>query len=321
MLGDLGQWAANFNPAGLYSGQNSFATQGGQRGGIGVYVPPTPPAAPVTPEGPNSTNWYGGTQAPGPTPPPPPSVNPGGPMQPGPAPAVPAHNPSPFDSDAGYAAALSAQQLGLSTNQTALNNLIAQRLAAYGDPSFAEQAGFGLDPQAAAFARQNYLSGNAELARIDKSHSLARQAIINRLAGHGLLFSGDTGYQEGQENQAYGNNVYDAQQRVLADILGYRTNTLNQDQQLRQQTLAALQQAWQNYIAHPELYGTSAAATVTNGGGSVSAAQPGAAPAVRMNSSGPPDERTGGHGYAAPKRQAIVKQLTNPYVTGRKARG
>jgi hypothetical protein len=157
--------------------------------------------------------------------------------------------------------------MGIKSSNSALNNLIQQRIIQYGDPSLAAMAGFGLDPQAAAFARQNYLSGNAQLARIDKAHKDNLQAIINRLAGHGLIFSGDTGYQSGQEDQAYGNNVYDAQQQALADILGYRTNTLNQQQQLHQSVIDALQTAYQNYLNHPELggYGQQTTAPGTTG--------------------------------------------------------
>jgi hypothetical protein len=121
-------------------------------------------------------------------------------------------------------------------------------------------AGFGLDPQAAAFARQNYLSGNAELARLDKAHQMNRMAIINRLAAHGLLTSGETGYENSQEDQGYGNNVYDAQQKALADILGYRQGANSQIQNLHAQTLSALQQAYQNYVNNPQLYGTGAPA-------------------------------------------------------------
>ena len=164
----------------------------------------------------------------------------------------PASQASPFDSDPGLAGARAAEQLGIPSINSNLQNLIAQRIANYGDPSFAAQAGFGLDPQAAAFARQNYLTGNADLARLDHQHQQARQAIINRLAGHGLLFSGETGYQTGQEDQGYGNQVYDAQQKVLSDILGYRTSALNQTQGLHGNVTQALEQAWQNYMAHPE---------------------------------------------------------------------
>ena len=134
-----------------------------------------------------------------------------------------------------------------------MNNLIQQRIVSYGDPALAQMAGFGLDPQAAAFARQNYLSGNAELARIDRQHKANLKAIIDRLAGHGLIFSGDTGYRTGQEGQAYGNTVYDTQQKALADILGYRSNEAAQEQQLQQAQVAALQTAYENFLNHPEL--------------------------------------------------------------------
>ena len=235
VLGDLGQWAANFNPAGLNTGPTSFATQGGQRGGVGVWVPPSTPQAPVTPQGPDASNWQAGTQAPG---------------------VTPTTTPSPFASDPGVADATAREQLGLGSINSSLQNLIAQRIASYGDASLASQAGFGLDPQAAAFTRQNYLTGNAELARLDHAHQLARQAIVNRLAGHGLLFSGETGYDTGQEDQQYGNNVYDAQQKALADILGYRTNALSQTQGLHSNYVTAVENAYQLALQHPELFRT-----------------------------------------------------------------
>jgi len=178
--------------------------------------------------------------------------------------APPSNNP--YASDPGYQAALAQEQLGMSQQNKALNNLIQQRIIAYGDPNLASMAGFGLDPQAAAFAKQNYLSGNAQLARIDKAHKNNLQTIINQLAGRGLVFSGDTGYQTGQEDQGYGNNVYDAQQQALSDILGYRQSTAQQEQQLHQSVIDALQTAYQNYLNHPELgnYGQTPAAANPN---------------------------------------------------------
>lgn len=183
---------------------------------------------------------------------------------PTPKPAAPSN---PFVSDPGYSAALAQEQLGISQNNAALNNLIAQRIISYGDPGLASMAGFGLDPQAAAFAKQNYLSGNGQLARIDRQHQLNLQAIINRLAGHGLLDSGETGYQTGQEDQGYGNTVYDAQQQALADILGYRQQTLQQNRSLQDAVVQALQQAYQNYLNHPELGGYGAPIGQPNVGG------------------------------------------------------
>jgi acid phosphatase class B len=78
-----------------------------------------------------------------------------------------------------------------------------------------------------------------------------------------LIFSGDTGYQSGQEDQC--NTVYDAQQKALADILGYRQNELATEQNLSAQKIAALQNAYSNYLAHPKLggYGADASAGTT----------------------------------------------------------
>lgn len=210
-----------------------------------------------------------------------------------------AQTTSPFDTDPGYAAARAAEQLGIPSINTNLQNLIAQRLVAYGDPSFAAQADFGLDPQAAAFARQNYLSGNAQLARIDKGHSAARTAIINQLASHGLIDSGETGYQVGNADRSYGNQVYDAQQSVLADILGYRNNAQTQLTGLHGATVAALENAFTNYATNPAAYGqlpNPPAATTP------------AKPAI------PATPATAAH-------RAVVKQLMNPYTTGRKRFG
>lgn len=177
-----------------------------------------------------------------------------------------------------------------------LNNQIAQRIIAYGDPNLASMAGFGLDPQSAAFARQNYQSGNAELARLDRAHQLARQAIINRLAAHGLLTSGDTGYQEGLESQNYGNNIYDTEQKALADILGYRNSALGQQNALHGATVAALEHAYDNFISHPELYGL---------GGSSSTPPP----ATQPTSSG------------GTRGAAVRSRMTNAYTTGQKRFG
>ena len=173
-------------------------------------------------------------------------------------------------------------------------------------------AGFGLDPQAAAFARQNYLSGNAQLARVDKQHKSNLQAIVNQLAGHGLLFSGDTGYQTGQEDQGYGNTVYDAQQQALADILGYRQSTAQNEQGLHQSVIDALQTAYQNYLNHPELggYGGGGLPTYETPNGQPYSsgkkpAKPLAAPTAKLST----------------KAKTVAKALVNPYTTGQKRFG
>lgn len=182
-------------------------------------------------------------QLPPPTPPPAPK-----PPAPNPAPAPPSGNP--YNSDPGYQAALAQEQLGIQQSQAALSNLINQRLVQLGDPSLAGQYGVN-----AAAVQQNTLAGNSQLARLNRQHSDNLRAVINQLAAHGLLQSGDTGYQTGREDQSYGNAVYDAQQAALADILGYRNSALQQQQQLHQSVIDALQNAYQTYLNHPELGG------------------------------------------------------------------
>lgn len=159
-----------------------------------------------------------------------------------------------LDTDPNVLASLALQQQGLSQLDANLKNARERAIIQFGDPALASEAGFGLDPQAGAFAQQNYMSGNAQLSRLDKQHDLARQAIINRLAAHGILQSGDLGYQEGQENQSYGNQVYDARQSVL-DYLAGLMNTYNQQRQaLSQSVIGARQQAIQNFLSNPDAY-------------------------------------------------------------------
>jgi hypothetical protein len=222
--------------------------------------------------------------------------------------------PNIFDMDPGVLGARAAENLGLPSIDAQTNSLVAQRLAQYGDPLFASQAGFGLDPQAAAFARQNYLSGNAELSRIDKSHQLARQAIINQLASHGILFSGDTGYKTGLEDQGYGNNVYDAQQRVLADLLGYRTSGISQKSALTAATTAARENAWTNYVNNPQAYaGLLGQPGASTSNATVNTQLPAAKPPMQT-SVRPPAKPSVAH-------SAVVKALINPYTTGQKRFG
>jgi hypothetical protein len=221
---------------------------------------------------------------------------------------TPAPPTNPFSSDPGYSDASSREQLGNGTISDQLKNLIAQRIVQYGDPSLAQQAGFDLDPQAAAFARQNYLSGNGQLARLDRSHNQNRTAIINALAAHGMVFSGDTGYQTGQEDKTYGNNVYDAQQSALADILGYRNQAQSQRDALHAATVAALQNAFQNYATNPAAYGQLPTQTPST-----------TAPPVAPPTSSLPNQGTGP--YIGTLPTAIKKALVNPYTTGQKRFG
>jgi hypothetical protein len=224
---------------------------------------------------------------------------------------------SPFNSDPGYAAALAAEQLGLPRIDNDTNNLIAQRIVAYGDPNLATMAGFGLDPQSAAFARQNYLSGNGTLARLDKAHAQARQAIINQLAAHGLIDSGETGYQEGNADQTYGNQVYDAQQQALADILGYRNAAQQQRDALHNASIAALENAFQIMSQNPQAYASSQTQPTSADYGTSKGAQGRAGEGVGGATNSDPYYS----GVGSPVQHAVATALTNPYSSGKKKRG
>lgn len=154
----------------------------------------------------------------------------------------------------GVSNALALEQEGLSQLDANLNQQRQQAIINFGDPALAQLAGFGLDPQAGAFAQQNYLSGNATLARLDKAHQLAAQGVINTLASHGLLNSGDLGYQEGQENQNYGNNVYDAQQSVLQQLASLYNNYLTSRYGLENNANQAQLDALTSYLSNPDAY-------------------------------------------------------------------
>jgi hypothetical protein len=158
---------------------------------------------------------------------------------------------------------LALEQQGIARGDAGLNEGRQRLVINYGDPALADMAGFGLDPQAGAFARQNYLSGNSTLSRIDKQHHLAAQAIINQLAAHGILNSGDLGYREGQENQGYGNNIYDAQQSVLDQLRQLTQGYLSSREGLHQHVIDAMNAALQAYMQNPDAY----AATFGGGNG------------------------------------------------------
>lgn len=159
-----------------------------------------------------------------------------------------------LDSDPGVLSSLGLEQQGLSQLDAALKSARERAIISFGDPSLAEEAGFGLDPQAGAFARQNYLSGNATTARIDHAHQLARQAVINRLVSHGLLNSGDTGYLEGEENRNYGNQSYDAKQQMLDYLAQLFQGYNDRRTQLKQGTVSARLAAIQSYLGNPDAY-------------------------------------------------------------------
>lgn len=160
-----------------------------------------------------------------------------------------------FDTDPSVALARALENQGIGQLDAWLKSAREQAIIQSGDPALASIAGFGLDPQAGVFAQQNYLSGNADLARVARARDLAKKAIINRLASRGLLRSGDLGYLEGQANIDYGNQEYDVRQNVLKKLADLMAQYLQQKQALKQNTVSAYQSAFNNVANNPGLLG------------------------------------------------------------------
>jgi hypothetical protein len=141
-----------------------------------------------------------------------------------------------------------------------------QALIAFGDP---DMAGAGeIDPALRELIEKNYGSGNAVLARLRHQRDVNRRAILNRLAGRGLVGSGDTGYLEGENARESGNMEYDARNRLLAALTGFQQNYVDRKMSLRSAVLQAYQQAYYNYMQNPELYqGTFGGGGGSGGGG------------------------------------------------------
>lgn len=104
-------------------------------------------------------------------------------------------------------------------------------------------------------ARQNYKSGNSILSRLDTQHANAGRNIINQLAAHGMIFSGDTGYRQGVENQQYGNNIYDAKSNLLGSLNQDYQSYLGQKNSLQQMLTNAIQQGYYNQLANAQYAG------------------------------------------------------------------
>jgi hypothetical protein len=170
------------------------------------------------------------------------------------------------NTDPAYQAALAAINRGGGDIDSSLGKGLSSLLINYGSPALASQLsqyGYSANPNDAAAAQANYGAGNAILARLDQTHDLSRQGVVNTLAAHGLINSGDTGYKLGQADQDYGHNVYDATQNVHGQAYNLQQTALNQKASLQQQAQQALQAAWANFTANPGAYAQAPAAAPT----------------------------------------------------------
>lgn len=198
-------------------------------------------------------------------------------------------------------------------------------LAQFGDPNFSQWAGLS-DPAAVALANQTTASGNSVLSRLGQTHDLARQGVINSLAGSGLLFSGDTGYRTGLADKAYSQSVYDAEQTVLQQIAGLQNTRLSADTGFQNNVTSALSQAWQNFVANPSLYAPNGQKPTSIGTGIYNTTQqpsnpngstlpsttknPYATATAKLSPTNFQTDASSGGGYG-PKKKAVVNSLNS----------
>lgn len=164
---------------------------------------------------------------------------------------------NPFQTDPGYLAALAAQQAGAQQLDNALKAARESAIVQFGDPGLAQLAGFNLDPVTAAMAQANTQAGNSTLAQLQKQRDSNQQTIQNTLAAHGIIRSGDLGYRTGQNQQAYGTELYNAQQGVLGNLNQQLQQNLAAKQGLQGDTVKALTSAYQTYVQNPAFWGAA----------------------------------------------------------------
>jgi hypothetical protein len=221
---------------------------------------------------------------------------------------------NPFETNPGYLASLAAEQSGSQQADAALRAAQEAAIVGYGDPSIAAALGIGnVSENTAAAARANYLAGNSSLARLDKQKGLSEQANINQNAAHGILFSGETGYQSGEIGKRYGNAVYDTQQQLLSGLNAASQQALATKQGLRSNTVGALTNAYDLSVQNPGMY----PATGTPGATTPSAVTPAAPSPVSSQLAYP---KVGAPVKAAVSRLA-KPPVRNPYSTGQKRFG
>jgi len=171
---------------------------------------------------------------------------------------------APFDysTDPGYMAALAAEQAGYAQLDAADRAARERALVQFGDPSMAGAFGIGdLNPLTAAMAQQATTSGISTLAQLQRSRDQAQSNIVNSLAAHGLIRSGDLGWRSGQNQTDYGIALYNAQQGVLDTLAQGARDTALQKQQLHTNTVNALTSAYNAYVGNPNDYGMVTAPT------------------------------------------------------------
>lgn len=100
-----------------------------------------------------------------------------------------------------------------------------------------------LDPATGKLAEENTTAGTSTLARLNADNTKAIIGLRNALAARGIYNSGETGYQLGQQNQAYTNSQFDAAARLLDAMAGQQGSYLSAYQQLQMALASARESA------------------------------------------------------------------------------
>jgi hypothetical protein len=82
------------------------------------------------------------------------------------------------------------------------------------------ELGNAFDSGTSALARANTTSGISVLARLNQAHADQNRYIQNRLAAHGILDSGETGFQAGREQTNYARAQADSAGKLLDYLSG-----------------------------------------------------------------------------------------------------
>lgn len=131
-------------------------------------------------------------------------------------------------------------------------------------------ANYNQRSQASRYAYNGAGNPYSILNLLKQSDADNTRAYMNNLAARGILRSGETGYQAGQEAKLYGQALYKAQQELAALLSGYQQDYLGEQSATSDMFMNALNTAnenWQKALASgdPGIYGYWNANVLPNG--------------------------------------------------------
>jgi hypothetical protein len=175
-----------------------------------------------------------------------------------------------------------AMQTGDAQSEAALRQAISGDVIAWGDPSLATKMGFAVDPETARIAAQNTAAGFSQSALLNLAASHAADAMYSRLAAHGLMDSGEVGFETGLNNQANALDTFNKLSALQGDIQANVVKNTNTQQNLSNAYQSAVYKATpQGAIPLPGTGGSPTVAAPHNTSGAT-----GLAPGAYQNTTG-----------------------------------